>query len=60
MTSVVRIREQNGKIVQACDVYIGRECCMGGWELKRSIFCNPFTVKKYGLETCLKLYEEHV
>ena len=33
MTSVVRIRRHKGKIVQDCDVYIGRNMYMGGWQL---------------------------
>lgn len=32
----------------------------GGWNLKESIFANPFTVKKYGIDECLRLYEEHL
>ena len=41
-TTVVRIRRKGGKIVQGCDVYIGRKVTMGGWDLKRSKWANPF------------------
>ncbi len=27
---------------------------------KASKWCNPFSVKKYGLEECLRLYKEHL
>lgn len=59
MTTVVRVRRQGGEVVQWCDVYIGRACYRGGWELPQSKWCNPFTVKKYG-ERCLELYREHL
>ncbi len=38
MTSVVRIRRYKGEIVQDCDVYIGRNMFMGGWQLRQSIW----------------------
>lgn len=47
-TTVVRICRKNGKVVQGCDVYIGRACKMGGWDLPRSIWANPFSVKDCG------------
>jgi len=44
MTSqVVRIRRSNGRIVQDCDVYIGRACYSGGWKLRQSKWYNPYT-----------------
>jgi len=48
MTSVVRIRRQNGQVVQDCDVYIGRECNQGGWTLAKSKWHNPYSVKSCG------------
>lgn len=37
-------------------VYIGRNTkCF-----KKSIWANPFTVKKYGIEGCLEKYKEHI
>jgi len=44
MTSVVRIRRKGGEIVQDCDVYIGRKCNMGGWNLPDSKWANPYKV----------------
>lgn len=48
MTTRVRIRRQGGQIAQGCDVYIGRACTMGGWNLPASIFANPFVIGKNG------------
>lgn len=45
---VVRIRRQNGMVVQGCDVYIGRACNQGGWNLPLSKWYNPFTIKACG------------
>ena len=58
--SVVRIRRQGGKVVQDCDLYIGRLCTQGGWNLPASKWANPFTVKAYGREEALQKYEQHV
>lgn len=33
---------------------------MGGWRLKTSKWCNPFSVKKYGRDTAITMYEEYV
>jgi hypothetical protein len=55
---VVRIRMTGGEIVKGCDVYIGRRNTMGGHNLKDSIWMNRFTVKTYGIDTALRLYEE--
>lgn len=48
MTNVVRIRRSGGRIVQSHDIYIGRACYQGGWELPRSKWHNPFPISKYG------------
>lgn len=58
--SVVRIRRSGGKIVQWCDIYVGRSCSMGGWNLPTSKWANPFTVKQYGLPEALIKYEQYV
>lgn len=60
MSYVVRIRRKGGVIVVGCDVYIGRQCNMGGWRLSKSKWANPFSAKKYGLDECLRLYKEHI
>ena len=59
MSSVVRIRRAGGELVQDCDIYIGRSCNRGGWNLPHSEWANPFTVKKCGSaqEACYR-YEE--
>lgn len=59
-TRVVRIKRQNGKIIQDCDVYIGRAINMGGWRLSQSKWYNPFSVKEYGREECLRKYREYI
>ena len=59
-TKVVRIRRSGDKIVQDCDIYIGRRITMGGWNLQESIWRNPYDVKTYGRDKCLELYEEYV
>lgn len=46
--TVVRLRRTGGKVVQGCDVYIGRKLNMGGWNLPASKWANPFTVKECG------------
>ena len=38
-------------------VYVGRK--VGSW-LEGSQWGNPFNPKEHGLETCLRLYEEHI
>lgn len=42
--TVVKIARKGGKIDVDCDVYIGRRCTMGGWNLKESKWHNPFKV----------------
>lgn len=60
-TKVVCLRRKGGEIVQGCDIYIGRAWKLGGWDLKRSKWANPFTIKKAGsVQKSLELYEEYV
>jgi hypothetical protein len=33
-------------VVQSCTCYIGRRWCMGGWDLPKSKWWNPFSVRK--------------
>lgn len=63
MTTVVHIQRKNGKVVQDCDIYIGRPCNMGGWKLAGSKWANPFkpegkTKKDY--EKCIEKYRKWV
>ena len=47
-TRVVRIRRSGSRIVQDCDVYIGRACTKGGWNLPQSKWANPYTIAREG------------
>lgn len=60
LPKVVRLKRRGGVVVQDCDVYIGRECKMGGWDLPESKWANPFSVKKYTREIALQKYEEYI
>lgn len=57
---VVHLRRKNGKIVEDCDIYIGRVCNMGGWRLTQSKWQNPFPVKKFGRDESLKRYKDYI
>lgn len=57
---VVKIRRSQGKIIQDCDIYIGRRINMGGWNLPDSKWRNPFSVKEYGREKALIKYEKYL
>jgi hypothetical protein len=59
MTTVVHICRKHGQIVQDCDVYIGRACNRGGWDLPQSKWHNPFTVNQYG-DQAIVLYEQYI
>ena len=62
-TRVVRIQRKNGKVIQDCDVYIGRAQYQGGWSLPASPWANPFRAnsdRKISVhDVCLK-YEEYL
>jgi hypothetical protein len=58
--NVVRLRRLNGKIVQDCDIYIGRACNMGGWRLPHSKWHNPYSVKQYGRDGALHRYRTYI
>lgn len=45
---VVRLRRRRGRLVQGCDVYIGRKCAQGGWDLPASKWANPFVLGRDG------------
>lgn len=60
-TRVVKLRRQGGKVVQGCDVYIGRRVRMGGWDLPQSKWANPFTVKNSGSsQEAARRYREYI
>ena len=58
-TTVIRLKRKDGQIIQDCDIYIGRACNMGGWNLPESKWHNPFTSKNYG-DRAIILYEEYI
>jgi len=61
-TTVVRIRRKDGKVVQDCDVYIGRPMNQGGWSLPGSKWANPLALKAFRNDraACLAAYRAHV
>ncbi len=60
-TTVVKICRKDGIIYQGCTLYIGRACKRGGWNLDRSIWYNPFTIKQCeSAEEACRKYEEYV
>jgi len=60
-TRVVKLRRSGGKVVQDCDVYIGRRFTMGGWNLPHSKWHNPFSIKEYGTaEEVVRRFEVYV
>ncbi|AYV86207.1 MAG: protein of unknown function DUF4326 [Solumvirus sp.] len=60
-TKLVKIRRHQGQVVQWCDIYIGRACNMGGWNLPQSKWHNPFKVNKDGtLDEVFVKYEEYI
>eukprot|EP00045_Choanoeca_perplexa_P006380 m.54282 g.54282 ORF g.54282 m.54282 type:complete len:189 (+) comp13613_c0_seq1:1315-1881(+) len=58
----VRMKRQGGEIVQGCDMYLGRQCNMGGWRLPKSPLFNPFSVKACQGSAMLAVYKyaEHL
>ncbi len=58
--TVVRIRRKAGVVVQDCDLYIGRAMGRGGWSLPKSIWHNPYTLRKNTIEESLELYRKHL
>jgi hypothetical protein len=62
VTTVVRIRRSGGKVVQGCDVYIGRRCTYGGWDLPQSKWHNPFSIQQCGgsAKVAVERYESYI
>lgn len=62
-TRVVRMhRSKEGRILQNCDVYIGRACQTGGWNLSASKWQNPYRLQDYNHDRTrvLNLYRKHI
>lgn len=59
---VVRLRRSaSAGVIQGCDVYIGRRCTKGGWDLPQSKWANPYSVKECGsAEEAVCRYEEWI
>ena len=48
-------------VVQGCDVYIGRQCNMGGWRLPKSKWANPYSIKDSGSAAkAIEKYKEYL
>lgn len=59
--TVVRMKRVGERVVQDCDVYIGRRWTFGGWDLPQSKWANPFTVKKSGsVEKAVKEFRQYL
>jgi hypothetical protein len=61
--TVVRMRRSGGRVTQDCDVYIGRACFRGGWELPESKWHNPFSVASCGaggVELAVQKFEHYI
>ncbi|UJR07895.1 hypothetical protein I4U23_012177 [Adineta vaga] len=58
--TVVHLRRLKGKVVQDCDIYIGRACNMGGWKLLQSKWHNPYSVKQHGRDEVLNRYRKYI
>lgn len=61
-TRVVKLRRSRAHgVVQDCDVYIGRACRLGGWNLPASPWANPFSVEQCGSRAeALRRYRAHL
>lgn len=62
LTRVVRLKRSKGKIIQDCDVYIGRACNRGGWNLPTSKWANPFPLWRYDYDRKLvnEMYKNYI
>ena len=67
---IINIKKQKLKLIGYTDlenwvikpehIYIGRDMTVYVKGAIGSKWANPFSVKKYGLEKCLELYENHI
>lgn len=58
----VRIRRENNHVTQDCDVYVGRQCNRGGWDLARSKWHNPISLRSCNNDAaeCVRRYHAHL
>jgi hypothetical protein len=55
------MKRRHGEVVYEYDIYVGRHCYRGGWELPASIFANPYPVgTRHTREESLRLYWNHL
>lgn len=61
-TRVVKLKRRGGEVIQSCDVYIGRRCTKGGWNLPRSKWANPYTIRDFdgSVKACIEEYKKYV
>lgn len=58
---VVRLKRRKGIVVQGCDIYIGRGCTLGGWNLPSSKWANPYSISSSGsVEAAILKFKEYV
>ncbi|AHC54835.1 GTP-binding domain [Tunisvirus fontaine2] len=57
--SRVKIQRKDGQIIHDCDIWIGRKCTMGGWNLPASPWANLWKLSEYSREESLTLYRKH-
>ena len=57
------LKDERGHFVGFKDpniVYIGRRFTRGGYDLPKSPWQNPYSVKRYGRKRAVALYREHI
>jgi hypothetical protein len=60
-TRVVNIRGTHRETAPVYEVYIGRQCNMGGWNLTQSKWYNPYSVGADGnIDQVLLRYRDHI
>lgn len=57
---VVNIKGRKSRAIGNSEVYIGRLVSMGGWNLNKSKWNNPFDAKECGIEQSLELYKNYI
>lgn len=59
LPTVVKLKRAGSKVVQGCDVYIGRRWSFGGWDLPQSPWANPYRIGRDGSrEEVLRKYKK--
>jgi hypothetical protein len=60
-TTVVKLKKRRGIVVTKYDVYIGRACNRGGWDLQESKWHNPFRITKdCSRQQCIAKYRNYI